>query len=177
MAEDMHATLLPGRKVPDFAVPLASGEEWRLSLRAPRRYTLIDFYRGRHCPRCHLHILDLKQKLPRLQDRGVEAIAISMDSKAKALDAVAAWGLEGLDVGYDLEESQARALGLYLSDMITDREPARFSEPATLLVRPDGVLYSAHYATSPFARIHGADILEALDAIAARDYPPRGNVA
>lgn len=176
MAEASRAGLVPGQAVPDFTVSLVGGGIWRLSDQTPQRFTLIDFYRGRHCPRCHLHVLDLKHKLPRLADRGVSAIAVSMDGEARAREAVAAWGLGDLPVGYGLGEDTARALGLYLSDMITDREPQRFSEPATLLIRPDGTLYSANYSTNPFARFHFSDLLEGLDAILARDYPPRGDV-
>jgi peroxiredoxin len=171
-----RAGLLPGQPVPDFMVHLVAGGEWRLSDASPKRFTLVDFYRGRHCPRCHLHVLDVKAKLARFSERGVDCIAISMDDREKAQNSVAAWGLEGLAVGYGLAEVDARALGLYLTDAINEREPHRFSEPAILLVRPDQTLYSAIYGTNPFARVHAADILEGLDAAIARDYPPRGDV-
>ncbi len=44
------------------------------------------------------------------------------------------------------------------------------------LVRPDGTLFSAVIHTTPFHRHHFADVMEAVDMIRARDYPPRGNV-
>ena len=169
-----HMTLRPGEAVPDFAVETAGGAPWRLSRQTIGRFLLMDFYRGRHCPRCHLHILDLKSKLPRFAERDVAVIAISMDSAARAAAAVTDWGLDGLVVGHGLAEADARALGLYLTDSINEREPRRFSEPAMLLVRPDGTVYSALYGTNPFNRVHASDILEGLDAIIARDYPPRG---
>jgi peroxiredoxin len=168
--------LMPGQKVPDFQVSLVGGGDWRLSEQTPPRFTLIDFYRGRHCPRCHLHVLDLKAKQARLIERGVQSVAISMDAQDRAVDAVASWGLDGLPVGYGLNEADARALGLYLTQAITDREPFLFSEPAILMLRPDRTLYSAIYSTNPFNRVHVVDILEGLDAIIARDYPPRGDV-
>lgn len=176
MPDIRRAGLLPGQPVPDFSVELVGGGQWRLSEQSPSRFLLIDFYRGRHCPRCHLHVLDLKHKLARLADRGVEVIAISMDERERAEEAVAAWGLDGLTVGYNLAERDARELGLYLSKMINEREPRCFSEPATMMIRPDGTLYSVTYASNPFARIHFADVLEGLDAIIARDYPPRGDM-
>jgi peroxiredoxin len=169
-----RAGLLPGTPVPDFAVDLVGGGRWVLREQKPKRFSLISFYRGRHCPRCHLHILDMKSKLARFADRGVEPIAISMDRKDRAEDSMQAWGLEGLSVGYNLSEEAARSLGLYLTDSINEREPRRFSEPAVMLILPDQQLYSVVYATNPFNRIHFSDVLEGLDAIAARDYPPRG---
>jgi peroxiredoxin len=172
----MRAGLMPGMGVPDFSVPLVGGGRWQLSRATPARFTLIDFYRGRHCPRCHLHILDLKSKLARFAERGVECIAVSMDDKDKAVSSMQDWGLEGLKLGHSLAEADARALGLYLTTAITEREPRLFSEPAIMLVRPDASLYSALYGTNPFARVHAADILEGLDVIIARDYPARGDV-
>lgn len=172
-----HHCLRPGEKVPDFAVETVGGPSWRLSHQSIGRFLLIDFYRGRHCPRCHLHVLDLKSKVARFADRGVSVIAVSMDGAERAQAATTDWGLEGLTVGYNLTEADARALGLYLTDSINEREPRRFSEPAMLLVRPDGTLYSALYGTNPFNRVHVADVLEGLDAILARDYPPRGTAA
>lgn len=170
-----RAGLIPGQPVPDFAVALDGGGFWRLSEQAPKRFTLIDFYRGRHCPRCHLHVLDLKAKLARFAERGVNCLAVSMDAAEAAADSVASWGLDGLAVGYGLAEADARSLGLYLTEAITEREPRRFSEPALMLIRPDRTLYSVVYATNPFNRLHMADVLEGLDAIIARDYPPRGD--
>lgn len=167
---------VPGQQIPDFSVRRVGGAEWRLSASSPARFTLIDFYRGRHCPRCHLHLLDIKSKLPRFAERGVDCVAVSMDNEDRAVAAVRDWSLDGLTVGYGLDKSDARALGLYLTAAITDREPPLFSEPAILLVKPDRTLYSAIYATNPFARTHAADLLEGLDAAIARDYPPRGDV-
>lgn len=169
-----HTGLIPGQAVPDFDVPLVNGDRWHLAGSRPAHFTLIDFYRGRHCPRCQRHLLDMRQALPRLRERGVEAIALSMDGLEPATEAVAAWDLRDLRVGYGLEEPVARSLGLYISERIGDHEPQRFCEPALFLVRPDGTLYAAHYATMPFLRFHYADLLEGLDAVIARDYPPRG---
>lgn len=169
-----HTRLTPGQALPDFQVSLVDGNHWRLSGSRADRFTLIDVYRGRHCPRCHRHLLEMRQVLPRLQERGVEAVALSMDDADAAIDAVSTWNLGELKVGYGLQESDARSLGLFISQRTGDHEPRRFCEPALLLVRPDQTLYAALYATMPFMRFHYADLLEGLDAVIARDYPPRG---
>ncbi len=169
----MRAGLRPGQPVPVLDISVVGGE--RFSLPSPYDgMTLVEFYRGRHCPRCHRHLLELSGVLPRLEDRGVRVIAVSMDNLDRATDAHQAWGLGGLRIGYGLTEDQARDWGLYLSQSLNDREPSIFNEPATLWVQSDGTLYAASYGTTPFARSRWTDWLEALDAIAARNYPPRG---
>lgn len=172
-----HQTLLPATTAPALDVNLVGGARWSLEKADADRMILIDFYRGLHCPRCKLHIVDLKNKLARFADRGVSCIAVSMDDADKAAAAYDRWELDGLDLGYGLTEAQARVWGLYLTDSINEREPRRFNEPAIILVRPgSGEVYSAVYGTNPFNRVHAADILEGMDAAFARDYPPRGGV-
>jgi peroxiredoxin len=173
----MHNTLLPGQSAPKLTVRSAKGGDWSLHESKAPRMVLIDFYRGLHCPRCKLHVLDIKSKMARFNDRGVACIAISMDDQARAEQAIAAWGLDDLDVGYGMTEQQAGDWGLYLTDSINDREPRRFSEPAIVMVDTrNWEIYGAVYGTNPFNRVHAADILEGLDAMLARDYPPRGSV-
>lgn len=174
----MHETLLPGASAPELKLSLTGGEDWSLADQSDAALILIDFYRGLHCPRCKLHIVDLKGKLARFADRGVRCLAVSMDPQDRAMDAMQRWELDGLDLAYGLTEAQARAWGLYLTDSINEREPRRFSEPAIIMVEPgSGIVYSAVYGTNPFNRVHVADILEGIDAMQARDYPPRGSVA
>ncbi|WOE74666.1 redoxin domain-containing protein [Alterisphingorhabdus coralli] len=172
-----HTTLLPGQPSPDLMLDRVGGGHWSLRESTAERMVLIDFYRGLHCPRCKLHVIDIKNKLARFADRGVACVAISMDERQRAESAVSQWGLEGLDVGYGLSEEQARSWGLYLTDSINEREPRRFSEPAIIMVDSrNWQIYSAVYGTNPFNRVHAADILEGFDAMLARDYPPRGSV-
>ncbi|MBT3305885.1 MAG: hypothetical protein HN377_05315 [Alphaproteobacteria bacterium] len=75
-----------------------------------------------------------------------------------------------------MSEDTARQWGLFISKAIRDTEPTNFSEPGLFLVRPDGTLFSAVLHTTPFHRHHFADVMEAIDMIRARDYPPRGDV-
>lgn len=99
---------------------------------------------------------------------------MSADSEERAREARHSWGLGALRIGYGLSQKAAKDWGLYISDPIQNSELHPFAEPATFWVRPDGVLYAATYNTTPFSRAHWTDWLEALDAIRARDYPPRG---
>lgn len=174
----MHQTLLPATTAPDLDLPLAGGGRWSLADQSDGSLVMIDFYRGLHCQRCKLHVMDVYGKLARFADRGVSVLAVSMDAQDRAEEAKAKWGLDGLNLAYGLDEDTARAWGLYLTDSINEREPRRFSEPAIIMVRPRSKeIYSAIYGTNPFNRVHASDILEGLDAMMARDYPPRGSVA
>ncbi len=167
--------LRPNTKVPDLEVATVGGAVWRLADRNPELFTLIEVYRGLHCPRCHKHLLDLQSKLDRFAERGVEVIAISTDGEERAAEAKESWGLARLTIGYGLTLDRAREWGLYISSAIAEAEPRRFSEPGMFLVRPDATLYSAIYNTTPFNRPHFADVLESLDMVRARNYPARGD--
>lgn len=139
------------------------------------------FYRGLHCPICKLQLTDLQRKLSDFAQRGVGVVAISSDGEALAAETKASWGLEVLRLGNGLDLATARRWGLFVSTgrgktSIGVEEPARFSEPAIYLVRPDGTLYFGSVQTMPFARPHFADIMSAIDMVVAKNYPARGEV-
>lgn len=168
-------TLVPGQPVPELVFSTLDGKGFDLSKSNADYLTLIEVYRGLHCPRCHRHLLALAGLLPRFADRGIEVVAVSTDPEDRAGAAHEQWGLGQLNVGFGLTEEQARHWGLFLSNPITPNEPRPFAEPGTFFVRPDGVLFAAALGTSPFARSHWPDWLEGLDAAKARNYPPRGD--
>ena len=171
--------LLPRQPAPDLTVPTLSGATWGLAAASPQRFSLIVFYRGLHCPICKTYIAELDKSAAELTTRGVETIAISCDTEARAREAQAKWGLSQLTVGHSLTIGTARAWGLYISSGrgLTStgvEEPALFSEPGVFLVRADDTLYWASVQSMPFARPHFRDILGALDFVIAKDYPARG---
>jgi peroxiredoxin len=125
------------------------------------------------------YVAELDRLVPELRDRGVEAIAISSDTEARAREAQEKWNLTQLNVGHSLAIATARTWGLYISSsrgktLVGIDEPALFSEPGVFLVRPDRTLYWASVQSMPFARPHFREILAALDFAIARDYPARG---
>lgn len=167
--------LTPGKPVPALSVATTGGGSWTLNATPPETFTLIEVYRGQHCPRCKTHLLDLDHKIARFNERGVDVIALSTDPQDRAEVAKAEWGLGNMTLGYGLGIEAARDWGLYISTAIADKETRQFSEPGMFLVRPDGTLYSLVIHTTPFHRHHFADVLEAVDMIRARNYPPRGD--
>ena len=62
--------LMPGGPVPDFGVALAGGGTWKLSDQKPETFTVVEVYRGLHCPRCKLQLLDMDHKVARYAERG-----------------------------------------------------------------------------------------------------------
>ena len=78
---------LPRQPLPELAVPTLSGTTWSLAAATPQRFSLIVFYRGLHCPICTTYIGELNKTVPEFTTRGVETIAISSDTEARAREA------------------------------------------------------------------------------------------
>lgn len=171
--------LMPRQKTPDLSFDLVGGGRWTLSEQQPTNFSLIVAYRGMHCPICQPYIRELDRTVNEFTERGVAVIAVSSDTRERAEQTYANWGLKNLRLGYGLSIDKAREWGLYIS---TSRgktsvgivEPEIFSEPGLFLVRPDQTLYAASYATMPFARPHFNELIKALDFIIPNDYPARG---
>jgi peroxiredoxin len=166
----------PEQKVPNLEVELINDTRWVMSKQEPENYTMILFYRGLHCPVCKKQLESLKDKLSEFVDRGVNVIAISMDSEKRAKKAGEEWDIASIPVGYEMTEAQAKEWGLYLSKGISDKEPDLFSEPGMFLIRKDGTLYCSSVQTMPFARPALDDILKAIDFVEKEGYPARGEV-
>ena len=175
--------LIPRQKVPGLAVELVGGGTWRLADQKPEHFTLLNFYRGRHCPQCQRQLQDMNRKHEEFAKRGVGFLALSCDPRDRAEDAKREWGLDNVPIGYGLPLAEARRWGLFISQSrgmtsIGIEEPALFSEPGLFLVKPDGTLYASIVQTMPFVRLHFNELIGALDSsIIPKSYPARGHVA
>jgi len=174
--------VIPGDTMPAIDARLAGGGRWALAREKAEKLALLAFYRGIFCPICRVWVADLDRLAPEFEKRGVSVIALSCDKKDGAEKAVADWGLKNLRVGYNLGVNEARKAGLYISEgrglnpVTNQKEPMLFAEPALLLVRPEGELYAAWIQSTPYARVHIAEILTAVDNFVARNLPdPRGS--
>jgi peroxiredoxin len=137
--------LFPRQPVPPLNVNLAGGGSFDLGSEKPAHFMLL-FYRGLHCPICKTQLRELESKLEEFDKRGVAVVAVSSDTKERAAQTREAWGLTRLRIGYGLDLAAARRWGLFISSgrgmtSAGVEEPARFSEPALYLIRPDGTLY------------------------------------
>jgi peroxiredoxin len=173
----MTGHLIPGQPFPDLDLPRVGGGRVRSADFAPPFMTLLNVYRGLHCPRCARQLADIVAHLPEFDALGVEVVSISTDSRERAEKAVAEWGLGDMAVGYDLGIDTARSLGLNISETIREGEPALFAEAAVFFIRRDGVLWGSSINSFPFLRPTAEQLLDAATMAKERDYPPRGNVA
>ena len=166
--------LKPTQKLPNLTAPLLNGENWSLHKQKPRQFTLLVFYRGHHCPVCRFYLNKLSAYLSQFEERGIDVLAISADTKEKAQQSQHEWHTGRLPVAYNFSIEEARQLGLFVSKGIKKHEPELFFEPAVLIVRPDNTLYGIILQSMPFGRPHMDDLLQTFDYIIEENYPPRG---
>jgi peroxiredoxin len=173
----MSDRAIPGRPFTELALDVVDEDEsWSVRDATPEQFTLLVFYRGKHCPLCQKQLEELNRRITEFAERGVDVVAISCDDSATAEETVDEWEVADLPIAYGLGIDAARNLGLYISESIKDDEPGNFSEPGLFLLDVDGNLHAAWIQSVPFARPTFDDILHAIDQIQKKDYPPRGTV-
>ena len=69
------ARLIPGNEVPALTVPLVGGGQWTLGENLHKRFTVIEFYRGYHCPRCRRRLQEIDKRLDELAERDASFFA------------------------------------------------------------------------------------------------------
>lgn len=169
--------LKPGQKVPDLDLPLTIDARFVLSDQDPENYTMLVFYRGKHCPICKKYLTELGSKLSTFTDKGINVFAVSMDSPERAAVSDEEWETGDLPLAHSLSEDKAREYGLYISEKRPDsEEPDKFSEPGLFLVKPDGTLYFTVVQNAPFTRPDLDELLEGIGFVLKKDYPTRGTL-
>jgi peroxiredoxin len=173
--------LKPRQPVPELNLSTLQGA-WSLSEQEPDNFTMVVFYRGLHCPICSKYLAELNKLVDDFSEVGVSTLAVSSDGEERAQQAREDWGLDKVNLGYDLSVDQSRDWGLHRSagrgkTSVGIEEPAEFAEPGLYLVRPDNSLYWGQVSTMPFARPHFREILGALNFVLANDYPARGELS
>jgi len=89
---------------------------WSLAAAAPRRFSLIVFYRGLHCPICKTYIAELDKVVPEFAAHGVETIALSCDTEARANQAYTSWALSQAAGGPLAGDRNGTCVGLVYFD-------------------------------------------------------------
>lgn len=166
----------PKHPAPQLSFYTLNGELWDLQNQNPESFTLIVFYRGLHCPICKKYLQQLEALLPDFAERGVEVVAVSMDSDKRARLSRQKWELKELTLGFGLSEDAAKQWSLYLSDAVKEGEPDRFSEPGLFLIDKDGLIYYSAINSNPWGRPYLATFVKAVDYIVKSGYPARGEV-
>ena len=161
-----------GTPVSVMDLPALAGGSIRIG--APKdRWTLLVVYRGKHCPRCKRYLNKLNAMLAEWT-AVMNVVVVSADTQAKALADKAEFGWD-FDLCYGLTEPQMRALGLYVSDPLSEAETqARFAEPGTFAIRPDGTLMLADISNGPAARPDLDELLDGMKFNIEHDRPVRG---
>lgn len=169
--------ILPRKPAPALSVPLISEGSFTLAERRPENFSILVFYRGKHCPICKGYLNQVQDQLDRGAGLGAETVAISMDADERARVSAAEWGLDRLEVGFALPEQTARDWGLYISSARPGtQEPAIFSEPGLFVVRSDSTVFFAQTQSAPFTRPPFDQLLNGLEFVLKNDYPARGDL-
>ncbi|WP_299694465.1 redoxin domain-containing protein [uncultured Tateyamaria sp.] len=141
--------------------------------RTTDRWTMLFVYRGKHCPRCKRFLKKLNDMLGQWTDV-MDVLVVSADTADKAQSDKVEFGWQ-FDLGYGLTEDQMRALGLYVSDPLSEAETSdRFAEPGAFGVRPDGTLMLVDISNGPAARPDLAELLDGMTFNIENDRPVRG---
>ncbi len=164
----------PTQQLPKIELDLINDARFVLDEQSPENFTILYFYRGKHCPVCKKQLEEVTRHLTDFEERGVNICAVSMDNEHTAKSTEKDWEIPSLPIAYDLSESLARELGLFISTAVSDKEPAKFSEPGIFLVDAHGKLFFSSVQSMPFARPSVKDTLDAIDYILKNDYPARG---
>ena len=167
-------TVIPRQLAPPLEVRLLDGSTFRLADARPATFDMIVAYRGLHCSICKTYLGELEAKLPEFSRRGVDVIALSMDSHDRAQRAKIEWGLNDLRIGCELSIVNARQWELFVSHAIREGEPPEFSEPGLFLIKPDRTLFYASRGSAPWGRPPFEQILRGIDTASERKTPARG---
>jgi peroxiredoxin len=171
---DRRTMLKPRTKAPELEVKTLDGGTWKLAEQNPEHFTMIVFYRGLHCPVCKGYLGALNGTIEDFRSRGVEVIAISGDTRERAEQSRADWGIENGPIGYGQSIDSMREWGLFVSRAIKENEPELFGEPGLFLIRPDGTVFYESIQSMPFGRPSFQEMRGAIDFVLQNDYPARG---
>ena len=168
---------LPLNAAPALSVPLISGGSWSLSDQSPQNFSIVVFYRGKHCPICKTYMKEIEELLDQAGAQGIEVIAVSMDGEERARDTHAEITTEKLRIGYEMDEATARAWDLYISSgRPGTAEPELFSEPGLFVIDAEGVVFFAQTQSAPFTRPDFGKLLGGLKFVVENNYPSRGDL-
>ena len=156
-----------------FSFP-KTGSDDTITVGAPKdRWTLLMVYRGKHCPRCKRYLNKLNDALSDWTEL-MDVIVVSAASQEKALKDQQEFGWN-FDLCHGLSEDQMRALGLYVSEPLSEAETTGlFAEPGTLAIRPDGSLMLVDISNGPASRPDLEELLDGMRFNITNNRPARG---
>ena len=161
-----------GAPFPEFTFANVAGGSTSVG-DAKDRWTMLFVYRGAHCPRCKRFLNKLNAMLSDWTDvMDVVVVSADIEAKAQADKAEFGWNFE---LCYGLTEPQMRAMGLYVTDPLSEAETTgRFAEPGAFGIRPDGSLMLVDISNGPAARPDLDELLDGMTFNITNDRPTRG---
>ncbi|WP_289032884.1 redoxin domain-containing protein [uncultured Roseibium sp.] len=161
-----------GAPIEPTSFPSLSGDT--ISIGQPKdRWTMLFVYRGKHCPRCKRYLNKLNAVLPAWTEV-MDVLVVSADTKEKAQADMDEFGWD-FDLCYGMSEAQMRALGLYVSEPLSEAETTEnFAEPGAFAIRPDGTLMLVDISNGPAARPDLEELLDGMIFNITNDRPVRG---
>ena len=161
-----------GAPVAEMRWPLVGGTEKTFGGQSDG-WSILFVYRGKHCPRCK-RFLNKLQAVHNDWTALMDVTVVSADTAEKAAADKAEFGWE-FDLCHGLTEPQMRALGLYVSDPLSEAETeARFAEPGAFALKPDGTLMLVDISNGPAARPDLEELLDGMRFNIENDRPVRG---
>lgn len=137
------------------------------------RWSALFVYCGRHCPRCKRFLNKLNAVLP-AWTAVLDVTVVSADTLEKAQADMAEFGWD-FDLCYGMTESQMHALGLYVSDPLSEVETmVPFAELGMFAMRPNSELMLVDISNGPAARPDLEELLDGMKFNIENDRPVRG---
>jgi peroxiredoxin len=172
---DRTQKLEGGGVFPKIEVPKYGGGKINVG-GAHDKWTLLIVYRGKHCGRCKNYLNAFEKTYSDWMDAGFDIAVISADPLEKLSDDVAEYGWT-FNLGYDLQEPEMRAMGLYVSDPLSSGETdRRFAEPGVFCISPEGNAQIISISNGPAARPDLTELLDGMIFTIENDRPARGTV-
>lgn len=161
-----------GAPLGTFEFSTTTGDKVQIG-QAKDRWSMLFVYRGRHCPRCKRYLNKLSAALPAWREM-MDIVVVSADSKEKAIADKEEFGWD-FDLCYGLSEPDMRALGLYVSDPLSEAETdQRFAEPGAFGITPSGDLMLVDISNGPAARPDLEELLDGMIFNIDNNRPVRG---
>ena len=145
-----------GDPAPDFSVPAVNGEgNITLGDYMGRRAVLLGLFRGLHCPFCRRQIIQMDGYADRLEDLGVDALAIINTELPRARAYYGRLSI-GMSLGVDPQWETHRRYGIPETRITLGRTvwPIKINPitAMTLKVDPDGELRNRSRSSSSMRR-------------------------
>ena len=156
-----NTVLKVGDKAPEFALPdVLSGEIVRSAdlLGSP---VLLYFARGTWCPTCRRWMLQIAERLPELQKRGVRVVAVVAQKAASA-------AVDLRDDPYpfpvlsDASRTVVKEYGVYVR---ANFESLNIARPSTFVIDAKGIVRLMHVASIQFEFASWDEIFATFDKL------------